>query len=246
MSKLKIFTISSALRFSWKATKKHLSFFIALFVIMLAIFAVETYVSGKMHLLGQGTKAYYLFLICNYIFFTLIVDRTVDLGVITASLDFSRERNTSFKKIISILYLLWRYALAYLIYTIMMFVGALFFIIPGAYLSLRYGFMPYLIIDQRLSVIEAFRQSSYIRRGYMWQIFWWEMILIIMNILAASPCAYVLWQIYQQTHQPPTLWQIFITLPLAIALIITFPITNIGKAYVYDQFYRKIYLKKLH
>lgn len=238
---LPIFTIAAALRFSWRSALKHLPFFIKLALLLLALFAGETYISERLHLLNAKTK--YILLVCNFTFFTLVLHRLVDLGVIHAAIDFSRERQPTWEKVLTSLYLIGRYLLAYLLYTGLMILGGLFFIVPGAYVALKYGFMPYLLVDQKVSIREAFRQSSILRKGYMWQICGWELVLIGLNLLAAMPFALVLWQISRVDQQGPTLWQIILCSPLAAGLLLTLPMTIIGKAYVYEQFYRQRYLQ---
>lgn len=79
------------------------------------------------------------------------------------------------------------YFIASIAMVIVVLVGLLLFIIPGFYFAIKYMFVPYLIIDKKLSVGDAFSKSSQMTDGIKWQLvaFWFAtFVLNILGLLA--------------------------------------------------------------
>lgn len=66
------------------------------------------------------------------------------------------------------------------------FLGMIFFIIPGIILSCRLGFVKYLVMDKKMNAIEAVEESWRMTRGHGWTIFFMAFVsffIIIFGIL---------------------------------------------------------------
>lgn len=50
-------------------------------------------------------------------------------------------------------------------------IGFIFLIIPGIYLACKFAFVPYLIVDRRLNVIDALQESWEMTDGHAFQVF---------------------------------------------------------------------------
>jgi uncharacterized membrane protein len=71
--------------------------------------------------------------------------------------------------------------------TLILIAGFILFIIPGIYLSVRYIFAEFLVLDEGLRPMEALRQSSQMTEGHWWKLFWFSFgmtILVILSIVA--------------------------------------------------------------
>lgn len=62
-------------------------------------------------------------------------------------------------------------ALGYLLFVVTLTVGFALLIVPGIFLAVRLAFVPFLIVDENLDAISAFRESWRRTAAYPWQIF---------------------------------------------------------------------------
>jgi uncharacterized membrane protein len=71
------------------------------------------------------------------------------------------------------------------VYYLMMIVGFILLIIPGIYVAIRFGTLPYVFVDQKLGWKEALKESSRLSEGYRWNLFGFALLLVAINILGA-------------------------------------------------------------
>ena len=64
----------------------------------------------------------------------------------------------------------------------MVLVGLLLMIVPGIYWSLKYTFVPYLVIDKKAGVGEALRISGQMTEGIKWKLLVFLMITMLFNL----------------------------------------------------------------
>jgi uncharacterized membrane protein len=64
-------------------------------------------------------------------------------------------------------------------------VGLILFIVPGIIIGLAFGFSLYLVIEEDLKPIDAFKKSAEITKGNRWPLFVLGLALIGINILGA-------------------------------------------------------------
>jgi uncharacterized membrane protein len=60
------------------------------------------------------------------------------------------------------------YVGASILYGLMVLIGCLFFLIPGIYLAVKYGFYGYLIADKKLGAFDALKMSGQLTGGVKW------------------------------------------------------------------------------
>jgi uncharacterized membrane protein len=58
-------------------------------------------------------------------------------------------------------------------------------IVPGFIWMIKYEYVPYLIVDKDSPVREAFSESGRITSGIKWPLFWFAMLLGLINIAGA-------------------------------------------------------------
>ena len=66
-------------------------------------------------------------------------------------------------------------------------IGYMLFIIPGIYLTVKWLFVPYIIVDKKVGVSNAFKQSSDMVKGRWWEVFTlWLLLKILASVLALT------------------------------------------------------------
>lgn len=74
---------------------------------------------------------------------------------------------------------------AALLYTVIVTIGLVLFIVPGLYLAVRYVFVSFLVADRRADVLGAFGESSMLSRGVRWKLFFLMLVLFVLNLVGA-------------------------------------------------------------
>jgi uncharacterized membrane protein len=77
------------------------------------------------------------------------------------------------------------YFLASVVQGIIVTIGFILLIIPGIILSIRLYYTYYLIIDKNLGFVEAIKKSWAITRGNTWNLFFFGVLIGLINILGA-------------------------------------------------------------
>ncbi|OGL95714.1 hypothetical protein A2348_03745 [Candidatus Uhrbacteria bacterium RIFOXYB12_FULL_58_10] len=54
------------------------------------------------------------------------------------------------------------------LYAVMVMVGLVLFIVPGIYLAVRGSYLPYVLVRDKLGVVDSIKQSWALTRGYWW------------------------------------------------------------------------------
>ena len=61
--------------------------------------------------------------------------------------------------------------------------GFILVIIPGIIFAIRLAFVKYIIIDKETKPMQALRESKKITKGYRWKLFWFFLVILLINIL---------------------------------------------------------------
>jgi len=91
------------------------------------------------------------------------------------------EKRNAFEKIGEIFPKLIRYVIASLLYSIIVMIGFILFIIPGFIFMIKYQYVLYLIIDKNLAIGEAFRKSNELASGVQWPLFYFFILSMIVS-----------------------------------------------------------------
>jgi len=148
-----------------------------------------------------------LVLIINLISFVLSV--IVRLGLIKISLNFCDNLKSKISDLFSQYRLFFRYLFASILYGLICLLGVIFFIIPGIYFGIRFGFFDYFIVDKNSKIIESLERSWEITKSNFWNLFLFYLLLFGINILGA--------------------------ICFLIGLFATIPITIVATAFVYRK-----------
>ncbi len=199
----KTFSIKEALSFGFKTAKENFFFWAGTLLFLFVVGFLANWISDKTNLYVSGIASLMVGLIIA------AVSIILKLGLLRIALDFAEQEKPSFSRLFSQHPLFFKYALALIIYNILVAVGLIIFIFPGIILAVGLMFYSYLIIDLGLGPIKALKKSWAISRGVKWRLFGFSILAGLINILGA--------------------------LLLLVGLLITLPTTLIATAYVYRK-----------
>ena len=154
----KKFSISKAVRFGWDSTKKNVGFFV---ILLLAVFLM----------------AYILLDIFDHEIADFVVDLAIIFGLIGVSLSLADKKEVGFSNFFRTQKFLPQFLLAALLYHLLVAVGLVLLIVPGIIWALQFKFYGYFIAEG-VGPIEALKKSYRITKGHLWELFWFNVILI--------------------------------------------------------------------
>ncbi len=108
----------------------------------------------------------------------------VSLGVKRITLDLVDGKPSEFADLFSQANLFWKFLWASIVYGVVVVIGFILLIIPGVYLSLKYGFFGYILVDRpELSAMDALKESARLTDGIKWNLLWFSLALLGINFL---------------------------------------------------------------
>lgn len=150
--------------------------------ILVVTVGVPTFISVISEIFGKTLEDSFLALIVNIVVFALSL--VVSLGTKRITLDLVDEKPSRLADLFSQTNLFWKFLWASIIYGIIVVIGFILLIIPGIYLSLKYGFFGYILVDRpELSAGDVLKESARLTDGIKWNLFWFSVALIGINIL---------------------------------------------------------------
>ena len=200
--RVKKFSIKEAVSFGWKVTKANLVFLIAIQIVVLLI-SVSLGVGEELF------EEYYPLLSFILFFAGLILEYTMDMGIIRISLRLCDNQETELLDLFSCIPLFPKFLIGSILYWLIVIGGLILLIIPGIIWSIKFGFFGYFIVDRGLGPIEALRKSSKITEGAKWDLFILDLLLFGIFLLGV--------------------------VALLIGAFVAMPITWIASAWVYRK-----------
>ncbi len=197
------FSIPEAIKYGWKTTKEHFIFLAGLIIGTFVISAGFNYTAKVFNNTGNDLLAFAITALA------VVVGTILGMGLIYIALKLYDKNTAEYSDILKPAPLLWRYIASSIMYAIIVLAGLILFIVPGIIWAIKYGFYKYTLIDEKLDIMDSIRRSGEITRGEKWNIFFFGIVLVLLNILGA--------------------------LVFLVGLIITVPITMMATAYVYRK-----------
>ena len=115
--------------------------------------------------------------------YAIFVNGPVEFGVSFAYLKAARSDKIEIKDIFAAFKNYWNAVLASLLVFTIVVIGLVLFIVPGILFACKLAFTPYLVVDKKMEVIEAVKESWRMTRGYAWKIFLIGLLGIPIGIL---------------------------------------------------------------
>ncbi len=103
--------------------------------------------------------------------YSILIVNPVEYGWAFAFLKAARSDKPEIKNIFEAFHNYWNAVLANLLTGVIVFIGFVILIIPGIYLACKLAFTPYLVVDRKMQVIEAVKESWRMTNGHAWKVF---------------------------------------------------------------------------
>ncbi len=203
------FSRGEAIRFGWETMKNNLGFFIVILITGGLIYFVPDIIEGLLS--AKDSIILTTIGIASWVLSVVIL-----MGLIKISLKFCDNEKTEFTDLFCCFPLFFKYLFGSTLYRLTVLVGMILLIIPGIIWAIKFQFYGYFIVDKGLGPIEALKRSSEITKGAKWDLFVFNSLLLLINLLGA--------------------------ICLFIGLFATIPTTIIATAFVYRRLLSQIEL----
>ena len=120
---------------------------------------------------GWGQGAGFAFLGVLGTAYGILLVSPVDYGVSFSYLKAARGDKLEINNVLEAFSNYWNAVLAGLLVGIIVFIGFILLIIPGIIFACKLAFVPYLVVDRKMEVIEAIRGSWNMTNGHAWKVF---------------------------------------------------------------------------
>ncbi len=119
--------------------------------------------------------------VLGFIYSILIVG-PVDYGVSFAYLKAARGDKLEIKNMFEAFHNYWNAVLANVLVGVIVIVGLILLIVPGIIFACKLVFTPYLVVDRKMEVIEAVKESWRMTSGHAWKVFGMGLLAILISI----------------------------------------------------------------
>jgi uncharacterized membrane protein len=168
------FSKKEAVSYGFELAKKNLIFFILLFVIVMLITAVMT--GLRIATIKEPLAAFVIWIAQT------VLDLIVGMGLIYISLKFLDKKKPTYKDLFYYKPIV-NYFLTSVLTGLIVLVGFILLIVPGIVFAVRLKFAVYLVIDKNLDPVEAIKTSWRMTKGSAWNLFFFGIILGLINLL---------------------------------------------------------------
>jgi uncharacterized membrane protein len=195
------FSIKTAFVVAWAAFQSHLPIFLLIGLVQ-KLFQITPQLVVQFKIISDSNTLSGLSLVL------LGVSLVFTMGWIALSIRAARGEKVELQQFLPKITTAITFLVTSVLLGIMVSVGFLLLVFPGLYLTTKYGFVPFLIIDQNMSRREAFRLSSEMTKGIKIQLLGFYLLMGIIDVLG-------------------------MLLPYGLGLLITMPLTTIAHAHIY-------------
>ena len=119
--------------------------------------------------------------IIGFVYGILIVGPVL-YGVLFAHLKAARADKLETKNMFEASGNYWNAVLANILVTAIVIIGLALLIVPGIIFACKLAFTPYLVVDRKMEVIEAIRESWRMTNGHAWKVFFIGLLAIPIGI----------------------------------------------------------------
>jgi uncharacterized membrane protein len=184
------FGIQESVSFGWEKTKEHFWFLAGAALIFAVVSGATTHMPGIGLLVGLA-----------------LAIATIELTFRIADGHVPHLKDAL--KPLETYKVFWHSLLATLLYILVVVAGLIVFILPGIYLAVTLKFYMYEIVEHGTKPWDAIGKSYALTKGHFWKLFFFNMILLLLNIAGA--------------------------LLLGIGLLFTVPVSMIAYTHVYRR-----------
>ncbi len=168
------FTIADAFSHGWRKTKDQ-------FWLVAGVLIAYAAASIVLARVGEAAKSDPILNIVSFVV-TLAIGVCLRIGITRFFLN-ADEGKGKFKDLFTMGGVFTAYFVAYICLSAITLVGLVLLIVPGVILSLVYFFVPTLIVDKNMGVIESFKESAAITKGHRWHLLGFLAVSILINFV---------------------------------------------------------------
>ncbi len=114
--------------------------------------------------------------------YSILIASPVEYGVTFAYLKAARGDKLEIKNMFEAFHNYWNAVLANLLVGVIVSIGFVLLIIPGIIFACKLAFTPYLVVDRKMQVIEAVKESWRMTNGHAWKVFLIGLLAIPISI----------------------------------------------------------------
>ena len=197
-----LFTVRQVLLYGWNTFRINWQFLLIVFVTLVVIGMLP----GYLQTWAKENMPQVSFIISVL---SWVIQMVTSIGVIVISLKIVDGKKAEFADIYKHYNLLLNYFLGSLLYGFVVLGGLILLIVPGIIWGIKYQYTTYLIIDKKMSPLDAFKQSGKITQGHKLKLFYLGLAFAGITLLGV--------------------------ITLGLGLIVTWPIVSLSGAYVYRK-----------
>jgi len=202
----KRFSNKEAIKFGWKVATEN----ILLVATILTAGGVSFFFEILMRMFRKSERIlfYAIYLV------SALIQGAFTMGQIKIALGFADNKQSRYKDLFSCFHLLLKYIIASTLYTLIVVLGFILFIIPGIIWGIKYQFYIHFMVDKEVGPIEALKLSSRATYGAKSELLVFGFVLSLINIAGVLCCG--------------------------IGLLVTLPLTLVAWTYVYRILERQL------
>lgn len=204
--KYSAFSISDALEFGWTKFRDNFAFFLVLELITILLSFSQYFLKA----LIQSTDFSMPVMLSVA---TFVAQMLLSMVTLSATIHLYNKNKVSVGDMFKAAYMLPSFIGTVLLKSLIVVGGLVLLIIPAIIWGVRFQYASYCVIDRKMRPLQALKQSSKITKGYRIKLFFFDIFMILINILGF--------------------------LCFFIGLAVTVPVTMLAMAYVYKRLAEK-------
>lgn len=179
-------SITGSLKEAWQQTKGVKGqIWLAIFVNVLILVAIDGIISGLAWLLPQGNVQAVITVVGQ--FGSGIVSTILTAGLIYMGVKRLKGGDIHWRDLFSGFAVAGKVTITWLLSIILMFIGYLLLILPGIYLTVGYGLALPLVVDKKMSPWQALETSRKAIHKVWWRFFALMLLMTLITVIAAIP-----------------------------------------------------------
>ena len=157
----------------WTQLWKH---FLVLFLIGIIYFVISMIFGVPQWLAGLGGRADIIAGVSSVIsllgfFYSLLIVNPIGYGENYAYLKAARGEEVEVQDMFAAFKNYWNAVFANILVGIIVVIGFILIIVPGIIFACKLAFVPYLVVDRKMSVMKAINESWHMTHGHAWKVF---------------------------------------------------------------------------
>lgn len=165
--------VFSAYGHAWKKLWKYFLELLLIGIISFAINLPASLISWFSNFVASTTEAFEIFGVGSLFVFIyyILITYPVSLGVQYVFLKAARGEKVEVGDMFELFKNYWNVVLAVILVGAIVIIGSFLLVIPGIIFGCKLAFVPYLVVDSKMEVIEAIKESWNMTNGHSWTIF---------------------------------------------------------------------------